>query len=53
MDIKVVYQSEKETHVIHKNISKWEIKDKILYLYRGEDVEVVYNMEKIIGFWNY
>jgi hypothetical protein len=53
IDIEVVYETEKTNRMIHRKISKWEIKDNLLYLYRKEKIEVVYNINKIISFYEY
>ena len=53
IDIEVIYQTEKTNYIIHRKIDKWEIKNNLLYLYRKDKVEVVYNINKIIRFNEY
>lgn len=53
IDIEVIYQTEKTNCIIHRKISKWEIKNNLLYLYRKDKIEVVYNINKIIRFNEY
>lgn len=51
MNIKVFYFDDKRTDTTHKYIDKREIKNNLLYMYRGSRVEVVYNINKIISFY--
>lgn len=51
MDIRVNYIYDKSTYIVHTNIDKWEIKGNLLYLYRNDRIDVVYNINKIISFY--
>ena len=51
MKIKIVYLENKITEMTHLKIDKWEIKGNLLQMYRGNSVEVIYNINKIISFY--